>query len=245
MLVPLVIGVVLIGRLQDVRATTVQSARYAAFGQALVDVRAAERQSELRARFFADPDRAVRASDRSDPPAGANPHWIDVTHAVPLIGRPDDVEVRLANQPPPGAGARAMAVAAAGVDRIATLTGGTFDLERRGFYAAEVDVRIAAVPSLAAIRARPLSLRERATVLGGDWSSAGPAETAARASALVPTSPLRRVRPVIAPLTWALSLLEPALRELCLAPVDPELVPLDRLGPPGSDDAGRWVTPCE
>jgi hypothetical protein len=244
-LVPLVVGIVLVGRLQDVRTAVVQSARYAAFGQALGEASTADVQSEVRARFFGHPEHAPRAADRRDDRAGANPHWVDVLRPVPMIREPADVTVRLANRPPPGAAARAMSSTVAGVDRITALTGGTFGLERRGYVGAEVDVRLAALPSLARREARPLSLHARAAVLGRDWSAAGPAETAVRASALVPTSPLRRVRPVIAPLAWALSLLEPALRELCLAPVDPELVPFDRLGPPGSDDAGRWTAPCE
>jgi hypothetical protein len=138
-----------------------------------------------------------------------------------------------------------MTAATASIDGVARLTGRSLDLERRGYFSATVDVRVADLPSLSALGVTPFALQARAQVLGDDWSSTGPAETARRASALVPTSPLRRVRPVFAPLAWALSLLEPALRDLCLAPVDPELVPLDRLGPPGSDDAGRWVAPCE
>lgn len=249
-LVPLLVGIVLVGRLQDLRIATIQSARYGAFGQALTggiaaELPSAELQSEVRARFFAAPDGPVRAADRRDVRGGTNPHWTDLARAAPLLARPEDVTLRLANAAPPGAAARAMTAATRSVDRVAALTGGAFDLERRGFYAADVDLRVADVPSLAARRSRPLTLRAHARVLGRDWSSAGPADTAERAAALVPARPLRRVRPVIAPLAWALSLLEPALRDLCLAPVDPELVPLDRLGPPGSDDAGRWVTPCE
>jgi hypothetical protein len=244
-LLPLVAGVVLVGRLQDLRAATLQSARYAAFGGALAGTSSAGLQSEVRARFFTNPDHVVRAADRRATPAGTNPHWTDVARAVPMIRAPADVAVQLSNARPPGAAARAMTAATASVDSVARLTGRSLDLEHRGYFSAAVDVRIADLPSLAALGVAPLALQARAHVLGDDWSSAGPAETARRASALVPTSPLRRVRPVFAPLAWALSLLEPALRDLCLAPLDPELVPLDRLGPPGSDDAGRWVTPCE
>jgi hypothetical protein len=244
-LLPLVVGVVLVGRLQDVRAATLQSARYAAFGGALAGAAQAELQSEVRARFYTDPNHLPRAADRRNVPSGTNPHWTDVARAAPMIRTPGDVTVQLSTARPPGAAARAMTAATAGVDGLARLTGRSLDLERRGYYSAAVDVRIADVPSLTALGVTPLALQARAQVLGDDWSSAGPAETVRRTSALVPTSPLRRVRPVLAPLAWALSLLEPALRDLCLAPVDPELVPLDRLGPPGSDDAGRWVTPCE
>ena len=244
-LVPLVVGIVLVGRLQDLRVTTAHAARYAAFGQALVPAYPAELQSELRSRFFAAPEARVLAEDRRHVARGANPRWADVARPLPLLAGSEAVTLRVANGAPRGASARAMATAVGGADRVATLTGGRFDVERRGFFAADVDVRVADVPSLAALRGRPLTLRAHARVLGQDWSSTGPAETADRAAALVPTRPLRRVRPAIAPLAWALSLLEPALRGLCLAPLDPELVPLDRLGPPGSDDAGRWVTPCE
>ena len=250
-LAPLLVGIVLVGRLQDLRAAAVQSARYAAFAPALAraptGIAAGERETEVRARFFGAPDRAVRASDRRTSPPGMNPHWVDVTRPDRLLDRPEDVTLRVAEGAPQGAAARAMTTATAGVERIAAISGARFDLERRGFVAADVQVRVAEVPSLAQVRpsSRPLTLRAHARVLGQDWSSAGPAEVATRSAALVPTRPLRRLRPVLAPLTWALSLLEPALRQLCLAPVDPELVPLDRLGPPGSDDLGRWTTPCE
>jgi hypothetical protein len=244
-LVPLVAGIVVAGRLQDLRSVTVQSARYAAFAQALATAPTPELEMEVRARFFADPDRALRATEDGADRA-ANPHWVDLGRDQdPLIARAESVTLRTGNAPPPGVAAAALGTALAGVDRVAAVTGGTFDLERHGYYGADVSVRIAAVPMLEIVGAPPLTLRARAQVLGRDWAATGPAETAERASALVPTSPLRGLRPLIAPFTWALSLLEPALRDLCLARVDPDLVPLDRLGPPGSDDTGQWVAPCE
>lgn len=228
-LLPLFFAVVIVGRLQDVRSATVQAARYGAFAQALTPASSDQIQSEIRARFYA-----------------ANSHWQDPSRrATPLVHGPEDVTLRVRNAAPPGLAQRGMSTAVSAIDGVQRLTAGRFDLERRGFHAADVEVRLAPVPLLVEFGAPPVTLRAHATVLGRDWAAAGPAQAATRTAALAPTASLQRVRPLLTPLTWALALLEPAIRDLCLGRADPELVPLDRLGAAGTDDPGRWSAPCE
>ena len=78
-----------------------------------------------------------------------------------------------------------------------------------------------------------------------DWSAAGPAQVAERAGWLVPTARLPALRSVARALAVPLSLLEPAMRDFCPGRVDPEVVPVDRLGPADSSlPPGHWVSPC-
>lgn len=244
-LVPLFAGVVVIGRLEDLRTHALQSSRYGAFargfGASSVDV-----ESEIRVRFFAEPDTPLVATDatrggRAD--VQANAHWNDaLRHPAAFIERPDDIVVAATEGAAPGTAARALDSAASAADRLSAIAGGRFDVERRGYHAVEVRARLAELPSL--LTPAPLTLTATARVFGGDWSSSGPTQTAARATALAPATIIRRIAPVLRPLEWALVLLEPAFGDLCLGRVDAELVPADRLGAVGTGEPGTWVAPC-
>lgn len=244
-LVPLFAGVVVIGRLEDLRATTLQSSRYAAFARAF-GASATDIESEVRSRFFAAPGGRIRSTDARDGQRAdvhENPQWRDpLRNASGFIAAADDVTVIAADRAPPGAAAAALESAASTADRLAGITGGRFDVERRGYHALEVHARLAALPSVPAIE--PLTFSASARVFGGDWSSSGPAQAAARSTALAPATIIRRIAPVLQPLEWALVLLEPAFGDLCLGRVDAELVPADRLGAVGTGEAGTWVAPC-
>jgi hypothetical protein len=247
-LVALLLGTVLVARLHDVRAHAIQAARYAAFAQALGGTPTTELESEVRARFFGDPAVAMQAAHRTAGHAtrtDANPHWVDLSRAAnPLIAGPGDVVLLASNAAPRGAAANALRAATAAADGAAAITGRRLDLERRGLRTADVRVTLAPLPLPPASAPTTLVLSARSEVLGDDWGATGPAHVERRTGALVPSSPLRHLRPVFAPVAWALGTLEPSFRRLCLGHVDPEIVPADRLGPPGSGDAGSWRARC-
>jgi hypothetical protein len=245
LLVPLLAAVVVVGRLQDVRSAAQEAARYAAFGAALADGSNVHVENEVRARFFDAPERRLSARDRSeraDPEANA--HWRDLATGEPMIGTAADVSVALTNGAPPGVAARALDVAAAAADGASALTGGRFDGERAGFRSARVSVRLAGTDTLRSLQVSPPILRARADVFGDAWNASSPAQVAQRVESFVPAARLRALRPAVAPIAWALGLLEPAFGRMCLGRVDVELVPVDRLGAPGSGDYGPWVAPC-
>jgi hypothetical protein len=244
-LVPLLVAIVLVGRLQDVRLHAQGGARYAAFAAALDEGAHAPLQQEVRRRFFGAPDAAVVAQDRVDPAEpDANAHWRDLQSREPMLADPRDVAVRVDNRAPPGVAAQALAVAITVADGAAQLAGGRLDLERAGFRSVEVGVRLTTTRAFEAIGIAAPTLTARASVFGDAWDAAGPAVAARRAESLVPAARLRDLRTLLAPLAWALSPLEPAVDQLCLGRVDAELVPADRLGPAGSGEPGRWVAPC-
>ena len=159
-------------------------------------------------------------------------------------GRPADVTVVTTDDAPPGTAGRALTSLAGTFDRAASLGGGRFDVERRGLHSAMVRVRVAPPMPGAPFDRLNLELAERGTLFAGDWSAAGPAHTASRTGALVPTARLAAVRPIVHGFRAALAVLEPSIRELCLGRVDPEIVPSDRLSPYREGPRGGWVAPC-
>lgn len=241
------IGLVTVGRLQDLQYAATQASRYAAF--ALAEAPApANFESALRARFFTGRPAAIRADDREAGTAwrDANPHWVAWAGTrAPLVARPDDVALATTDAAPPGRAVAAMAQVATLIAATARLTGGTLDLDRRGFHAATVTVNLAPLAPFRELAAqRGLRLTERTSVLGDAWNAGDPGHVAARTAALVPAARLRALRPLFDGLEVALALIEPSFGTLCLGRIDPEVVPLDRLGAPGSSDRGTWVAPC-
>lgn len=250
-LVALLAAIVVTARLQDVQWATISASRYAAFEHAMRGSRlaAADLQGHVRSRFFEPADVPLRTADvrRDDARWRAVvANWTDRSpRANALVERPADVVLATGEADPPGAAARLASTVATLADRAALAAGGRFDVNRRGYVSAEVAVRIAPLVSEAAPLSRlNLVLRERTTVLGDSWASSGPEQVAERAAAFVPTAPLRALRPVLGALRWALRLFEPAFDSLCLGRIDPELVPVDRLGAPGTGERGQWVAAC-
>lgn len=250
-LAALLAGIVITSRLHDVQWATIGASRYAAFEYAMRGTRldAETVEGQLRARFYEPSDAPLRSTDvrRNDARwRVVVPHWTDRTpSANPLVARPADVSLATREAEPPGATARLANTVATLANRAAVVAGGRFDVNRRGYFSSEVAVRIAPL----AAEAPPLSrlklvLRERTTVLGDAWNAASPEQVAERTAAFVPAAPLRALRPVLGALRWALRLFEPAIDALCLGRIDAELVPLDRLGAPGSAERGTWVASC-
>lgn len=250
LLAALLAGIVVVGRLQDVQWATIHASRYAGFELALRTGRRANTlEGHVRARFFEPPDTPLRTDDvrRSDSRwRRVAPHWTDrSSRAQALVARPADVRLESREAEPPGTSARLANTVAAIADRASVVNGGRFDVNRRGYHAAELSVRIAPLaterPPLSDLA---LTFRERTVVLGDSWDASGPQQVADRTSAFVPLAPLRALRPVVGALGWALQLFEPAIGSLCLGRIDPELVPLDRLGAPGTGERGSWSARC-
>lgn len=244
-------GLVVVGRLQDLQSATVSASRYAAFDRAMHadPARVGALQGHVRVRFYETSVAPLRTADvRSDADAWRRPmpQWTDRSPAArALVSRPADVAVTSSEQDPPGTAAQLASSIAAAADRAALVTGGRFDVNRRGYYSARIRVRVAPFASEPApLSTLELAFDERTTVLGDSWNAAGPEQVVDRTRAFVPGAALRTVRPVLDAFRWALRLFEPALDQLCLGRIDPELVPVDRLGAPGSGERGPWSAPC-
>jgi hypothetical protein len=127
--------------------------------------------------------------------------------------------------------------------------GSGFDLDGAGLRNAQLTVHVQGPDSLPEpFAGLALDLSEHHSVLADGWGASGVAQAASRSGGLVPTQFLAPAKPVLAFGTLLLSVLEPAMRQLCLGQVNPEVVPADRLGNGGNFGAGApvtgWVLPC-
>jgi len=250
-LVPLFIGTVLIARYLDIKSTTVQASRYAAFERAtnLGRLSDAELQRKMRQRLFTVSDAPLRSNDglgNGDAWRNENPNFQDHSiRANRLIARPADVTVRTTDASAPGAAGTGAEVVANAIDTIGRITGSRFDVNRRGFYTATVSVKLANLTALPApLNKLDLTLTDHTSLLGDGWHAGGPAAVAQRSGALVPTRLFEPINSLLRPVRSALSIFEPAFEELCPGQIDPEIVPADRLGPVGSGERGSFTAPC-
>lgn len=247
LLVGLLLGLLFVGRLQDLQAALVQGARYAAFERALAPVASPELGPLVRARFLVRGDAPLRAGEGLDDAAewpAVDDHWRDLRDR-PLVERPRDVTLSLATSAPTGAASAAMLAAIRGVDAVATATGRGHDLDTRGWHSLVLRADLGSARSWPApLDALDLVLEARAAVLGDAWNAAGPGHVVERTAAFVPGERLASFRPALAAFAVPLRLFEPAFDDLCLGRIDPELVPVDRLGAPSSGERGDWRAPC-
>jgi hypothetical protein len=251
LLVPLFIGIVILARYIDIKSTTVQASRYAAFERAtnLGRFSDAELERKMRERLFTLSDAPVRSSDglgNGDAWRNENPNFMDhSSRANRLIARPADVTLRTSEASAPGAAGTGAEAVANAIDGIGRVTGSRFDVNRRAFYTGTVSVKLANLSALPApLNNLDLTLSDRTTLLGDTWHAGSPAAVAQRTGALVPSRLFEPVNRLLRPVRGALSIFEPAFEELCLGQIDPEIVPNDRLGPAGSGDRGSFRPSC-
>jgi hypothetical protein len=250
-LIPLMLGTVLIARYVDIRSATVQASRYAAFERVtnLRSITDAEIERKVRTRLFTVTDSPLLATDGLANNAqwrDENPNFQDIsTPSRRLIARPDDVRTVTRETEPTSVAARAASAIVGRIDTAGSLTGSNFDLNTRAFHTGTVSVRLANLVSLPEpLNALNLTFTERTAVLADAWQAGGPGAVAERSGALVPTRLFTEITGILEPLTDALSLFEPALDDLCLGQVNPEIVPNDRLGGASSGERGGFRAPC-
>ena len=161
--------------------------------------------------------------------------------------RADRVQARLDASAEPGLAGQAERALLLPL-RAAQLLNGGFDLQAPSLVTAHVEVGLSRPPQLPDPFAQvPIEFDEHYALVGADWASSGPAQVADRAGGLLLSRALPPVRSVVQWSARVLSLLEPALRHLCLGQVDPEKVPADRLAFGVDADAGpptAWSPPC-
>jgi hypothetical protein len=251
-LIALMFGTTIIARYVDIRSATVQASRYAAFERVtnLKAVPDAEIERKLRARMFTISNSPLRADDGLADNAqwrDENPNWKDPSiRARRLIAAPSDVQAVTLENEPTSAAARALGAVVDGIDSIGDLTGSNFDLDTRAFHTGIVMVKLANLESMPEpLNALNLTFTERTAVLTDSWQAGSPSAVAERTGALVPTRAFANFTGVLGPLLrQGLSLFEPSIDKLCLGQVNPEIVPPDRLGAPGSGERGNFRPSC-
>lgn len=148
-----------------------------------------------------------------------------------LVDRDSGVSLTLNDDSPPGNTPGLLLQLLRPLQAVGGFLGADFDLQQRGFAQATVGLQMADLPGLP----QPwstlgLQVRERAAVLGDDWASGAPQQVARRTAGLVPTGVLARHSAWLRPLLWPARLIEPSLARLCLGLIEPERLPVDRLG---------------
>jgi TadE-like protein len=221
-LVPLLIGITLLGKYLDLMNTTEQASRYVAFeGMARNSSNSwksdAELAAEVRRRFFSNSDAPVKTNDiAGDFSAHRNPLWTDHTGRPFLDNFAQDIGVRttIANRNTLPVLARQVASG--------------LNLPNANWYTGQVIVTPANVPEFRPFDALNLNIARRTVVLADTWTATNAAEVRRRiedGGAVV--YPIGQIDGVFNALGQIPRLVrDPAMR---LGDFDWDIVPCDRL----------------
>lgn len=187
-MIPLLIGITAIGKLLDVRHSTIAASRTAAFECTVRIVECSDPdgratiQDEIRRRHFLRDDREVLSADAAPERVPATERvlgWTDRS-ALPLMDRLDSVQTRVSRQrldaPASHLRSNQARIATAGVRLLDEIAGpARFNLQTwDGLQVAEVLAPVST--SDIAVRT-PLRLRARTAVLVDGWGASGPEGT--------------------------------------------------------------------
>ena len=163
---------------------------------------------------------------------------IDATGKARLVSA-QSVRLQAQSGPAPGQATASFEVLIAPLRAAGGFLGGGFDLANEGFRTGAVITETMAMSDLPApFRDLQLSFRQPYALLSDGWNAGGPAQVLQRADGLVPSGALSGVAGLWSALSVPLSVIEPSLRQLCPALIEPDHVPEDRLGAgPAQQDA--------
>jgi hypothetical protein len=231
----LFMGIFYLGKFHDIQASTIQSARYAAWERTVhsqTRMFDAKVQNQARARLFAWNRSAFKSSDglpNGSGWTGQSAVWYDHAGNQRLVTRPDDVVIRTTNGPLPGVAGGLVSHAFELFSATAGLSGGEA-LPRGDLATSTVAVRLANVTQLPApLNKLDLALREQGAVVVDSWDAGGPQQAALRSRSFTVAGPITQLNGLLDPVEWALSWIEPSFRDLHIGQVCPDIVPADRL----------------
>lgn len=243
-IIALFLGVWYLGKFHDIQASTIQAARYAAWERTVhtpATLSNTTLENQTRARIFTWNQNAFLAADsKSGTQAWGQQSRMWRNHSDSasklLIKDPAAVTVttpaKAGKLPGNAAGAITNIVSkVSGV--LGAITGGQA-LEADGLYTSEVSVALnaAALPTTkpADFNFAPLVLKEKSALVTDSWDADGAPQTALRTRSFAPASAFQRVNTILAPVTWALSWIEPAFNNFNPGQICPDIVPNDRVG---------------
>lgn len=234
-IVSLFLGIFYLGKFHDIQASTIQSARYAAWERTVhseARFSDARVQNQARARLFTWNRDAFKSNDGLSNGSRWTQQtavWYDHAGTQRLIARPDDVTIGTTTGNLPGVAGSTVSEAFASFSAVAGLAGGQA-LPRGGLATSNVAVRLANVTRLPApLNALDLTLHERSAVVLDSWDASGPEQAALRSRTFTLAGPVARLDSLLGPVKWALSWIEPAFNDLHIGQVCPDIVPADRL----------------
>lgn len=230
------LGIWYIGKYHDIQAATIQAARYAAWERTARPTSFADSQiqNQTRARVFQWDRKALTAADgiRNNGWATETSMWRSHDDGKSLVDKPVDVSVTTASGALPGGAANAFSGILSTVTSLTGAISGGEALNKGGFYTSHVSVRIADVASLPApLRSLNLTLHESSALATDSWDAGGPQQAALRTRDFTLTGALAQIAPILKPLEWALSVIEPSFLNFRPGQICPDIVPADRLDP--------------
>ncbi|WP_211471223.1 TadE family protein [Collimonas humicola] len=233
-----------LGKFQDIQASAIQAARYAAWERTVHKPSAmsdATLQAQTRGRLFAWNTDAYKSTDgKGMTDSGSwktqSGMWLDHTGSIQLLDRPRDVTISTASGPLPGGPAMKLALKTiTGVGKVGGMITGGEQLNPDGFYQSQVSVRLIDINSLSApLNQLPLdqprlTLNEKHAVATDSWDASGPKQVAMVTRSYTPTAVFAKIDPYLAPVKWALSVFEPSFNDFHPGQICPDIVPIDRV----------------
>lgn len=223
-MVPLLLIVPLIGKYMDIAQAAVVASRYVAFEGSVRHSSShggwksdAELAQEVQRRFFSNSDAFIKTHDKAgDFTAHRNTLWHDHRGKSLLTKFDENVGVTTTKDSLTQPGA---------------LFAGNFNLSYANLYSGKVTVKIADIAGLKPFDAIGLSVSRSTTLLADPWAASGPAAVQGKIKGSGAAFPYAYLE------GWA-TLLSPGIRTLefggpppDVGRVDPDIVPVDRLGP--------------
>ena len=235
-LVSLFLGIRYIGKYHDVQASAIQAARYAAWERTAHPSTFADSQiqNQARARVFQWDSKPLAAADGISGNAWSSQTamWRAHDDSKSLVDKPGDVTVTTQSANLPGSAANAMSVAISGITKLLGAVSGGEALNQGGYYTSHVTVKLADVASLPdPLNKLGLVLHENHSLATDSWDASGPKEAALRTRDFTLTSVFDRITPLLVPLKFAASFMEPAFDQFNPGEICPDIVPADRLDP--------------
>jgi len=226
LLLPLFVGLVYVARYVDIKQSTVQASRYAAWERAVDPAGKRTDEdlaNEVRTRFFANGQRQGGALNSVNFVAGvpakgdAQPFWTTL-HGRPLVANFTDVTVSTARHGTPG--------------KLTNLLSGPatslLKLPKNGLFSVDVEVSLERTTGFAPLDGADVRMGSTTAVLGETWGADGSEQVKKR---IRPTIPAQYVGDMLKPLTYLFSKFESAFKDFSFGCINPDVVPKDRLQP--------------
>lgn len=247
-IVMMFLGIWYLGKFHDVQATTIQSARYAAWERTVHSTGAmgdTKLQNQARARLFTWNKNAFKSTDgaaNGTPWTKQSAGWRDHANDARLVDRPDDVVIRTSVGPLAGKAEDAISEAMGKITGVLDVLTGGQPLPPGGTATGMVSVRLNDIARLPApLNAMNLTLRETSSVMFEAWDASGPEQAALRSRTFTVAGPLAKFNALLTPVEKFLSFLEPSFKDLHLGQVCPDVVPADRIIPASKKPANLPV----
>ena len=238
-LVPLFLLVPMVGKYIDVKQTSLQAARYAAwertvwypqtppytYAEGAAVKGDAQLQEEVRHRLFTDTRAAITAQDGQPGQGGGGPNPLWVGPAGHQLIPYGNVAAQTRDNAAPGS----MYTIVRGTAAAARMWGGNLNLNTGGLYRADVHVAVNNLGRIDPFTRLNLQYHAYNVILTDAWNAGGPEAVKNTVKQMLPSQVLNN--PLANHVIKALGYIAPELKGFKPGYVRPDVIPPDRLGP--------------